>query len=169
VRELEFGDGPTQAPRAPADWVAALEAPAGSAPEGAERADGSEGGPRQEGAFQMSPPSESEAPVPAGRPGSPRPVTALPAVVNAPARSVRYRIQFTADEAYVALLERARDLLQHRVPDRDLQKVQALAMAALVEKLERQKCGAPSGRAPAAADPEAEARTEPPVAASAGQ
>jgi hypothetical protein len=39
VRALEFGDGPTQAPRAPADWVAAVAAPAGSglagsAPEG---------------------------------------------------------------------------------------------------------------------------------------
>jgi hypothetical protein len=166
VRELEFGDGPVQAPRAPAEWVAALEA-AGSAPEGT---DGSEGGPRQEAAFQ----AESEAPVPASESGgsgqgSARSVAVLPAVINAPARSVRYKIQFTADEAYVALLERARDLLQHRVPDRDLGKVQALAMAALVEQLERQKCGGPSRSAPVAAGPEAEPGTEPPAAPPATQ
>jgi hypothetical protein len=78
---------------------------------------------------------------------------------------VRYKIQFTADEAYVALLERARDLLQHRVPDRDLGKVQAWAMAALVEQVERQKCGGPSRSAPVAAGPEAEPGSEEPPGA----
>jgi hypothetical protein len=151
--------------RAPAEWVAALAA--GSAPEGG---DGSEGGRRPD----LASPVESAPPVLAGEnrgngQSSARPAGALPAVVDAPARSVRYKIQFTADEAYVALLERARDLLQHRVPDRDLEKVQALAIAALVEQLERQKCGAPSRRAcaaaglEAAAGPETAAGAEPPV------
>jgi 5-methylcytosine-specific restriction endonuclease McrA len=186
VRELESGDGPAQAPRAPAEWVAALAA-AGSAPEGpdgsqavprqelaseaeSEEADGSQAVPRRELASE----AESEAPVLAGASsgsgqGAARSVAALPAVVAAPARSLRYKIQFAADEAYVALLERARDLLQHRVPDRDLEKVQALAIAALVEQLERQKCGAPSRKLPAAAGGEAAAgheaaaSAEPPV------
>jgi hypothetical protein len=51
--------------------------------------------------------------------------------------SMRYKVQFTADQAYVDLLEQARDLLKHQIPDRDLACVQRVAIEALLEK--RQK------------------------------
>ena len=67
-----------------------------------------------------------------------------PEVASAPARptSMRYRVQFTTDQTYVDLLEQARDLLEHQIPDRDLPTVQRLAIEALVEKLNRRKYGA---------------------------
>src|SRR5690606_3530023 len=58
-------------------------------------------------------------------------------------RALRYRVQFTADQEYVDLLERARDLLWHQLPNGDLAAIQRLALEALVEKLARRKCGAP--------------------------
>jgi hypothetical protein len=51
----------------------------------------------------------------------------------------RYKVQFTADQSYVDLLERARDLLQHEVFDRDLARVHRLALEALLEKLSKRK------------------------------
>ncbi len=56
--------------------------------------------------------------------------------------SVRYKVQFTADQAYVDLLEQARALLWHRLPNGDLAKLQQLALEALVEKLVLRKYGA---------------------------
>jgi hypothetical protein len=56
--------------------------------------------------------------------------------------SVRYRVQFTADQAYVDLLEQARALLWHRFPNGDLAQLQRLALEALVEKLVLRKYGA---------------------------
>jgi 5-methylcytosine-specific restriction endonuclease McrA len=52
----------------------------------------------------------------------------------------RYRVQFTADQAYLDLLERARDLLQHELPNRDLVEVQRRALELLVEKRLKSKC-----------------------------
>jgi 5-methylcytosine-specific restriction endonuclease McrA len=119
VRELTPGDGPTQAPSAPPDWVATLTV-----------------------ASQLA---EKVDPHPA-----------------APARnaSMRYKVQFTADQTYVDLLERARDLLSHQIPDRDLVRVQQLALEALVEKLSRRKFGA-SG-APRSAPPSTPSTVETP-------
>jgi len=66
----------------------------------------------------------------------------------------RYRVQFTADQAYVNLLEEARDLLQHSIPDRDLVEVQRRALQALVEKLRARKLAASERpRVPEAAMP----------------
>ncbi len=56
--------------------------------------------------------------------------------------SLRFKVQFTADERYVELLERARALLWHQLPNGDLADIQQLALEALVEKLLRRKCGA---------------------------
>ncbi|MEO8183730.1 MAG: hypothetical protein ABI895_33285, partial [Deltaproteobacteria bacterium] len=51
----------------------------------------------------------------------------------------RYRVQFTADQAYVDLLEEARNLLQHELPGRDLAEVQRRALELLVHKLRQRK------------------------------
>ncbi|MEO8185307.1 MAG: hypothetical protein ABI895_41395, partial [Deltaproteobacteria bacterium] len=75
------------------------------------------------------------------RPGSRKSVagsesarTPEPAVPEA-----RYRVQFTADQAYVDLLEEARNLLQHELPARDLAEVQRRALELLVHKLRQRK------------------------------
>src|SRR5262249_2830060 len=54
-------------------------------------------------------------------------------------RGARYRIQFTADQAYLDLLEEARELLQRSVPDRDLVEVQRRALHHLVKHLRARK------------------------------
>src|SRR5690606_35771166 len=87
---------------------------------------------------------------------APEPPSALPAAPNAedpspPPHALSYRVQFTADQEYVDLLERARDLLWHQLPNGDLAQLQRLALEALVEKLTRRKCGSPRTERPAAA------------------
>jgi hypothetical protein len=130
VRELTPGDGPTAAPSAPSDWVATLT-PAGTT-----------------GASPSSTPALSTASLPdaadiVGSPGASGPAGAVGPHGSAPARNgMRYKVQFTADEAYVELLEQARDLLAHQIPDRDLARVQQLALEALIEKLRRRKYAA---------------------------
>ena len=56
-----------------------------------------------------------------------------------PLVSQRYRVEFTASQRYVELLEEARNLLQHQVPDRDVVRVHELAMAAFVELLRKRR------------------------------
>jgi hypothetical protein len=63
---------------------------------------------------------------------------------------MRYKVQFTADQAYVDLLEHVRDLLQHRIPNRDLAKIHQLALESLLEKLGRRKYAARRSDFPAA-------------------
>src|SRR5688572_850627 len=55
---------------------------------------------------------------------------------------LHYRVQFTADQAYVDLLEKARALLWHQLPNGDLVELQRLALQALVDKLAKRKFGA---------------------------
>jgi len=70
-------------------------------------------------------------------------------------------VQFTATEEYVALLERARDLLSHAVPSRSLEEVHLRAMRCLVAELEKRKYAVTDkprpSRAPAATNIEAPA------------
>jgi hypothetical protein len=61
----------------------------------------------------------------------------------------RYRVQFTADQAFVDLLSEARDLLWHQLPDGDLASVQRLALEALVARLRRRKYAATQEQAQA--------------------
>jgi hypothetical protein len=69
-------------------------------------------------------------------------MTSLPSLLGAPpAPALRCRVQFTADQVYVDLLERARDLLWHQLPHGDLAALQRLALETLVEKLMTRKCG----------------------------
>jgi hypothetical protein len=172
VRELTPGDGPTAAPSAPPDWVDTLT-PAGtsnasssggpaavtaSAPETLNAV----GSPCASGpAVTASPPETLNA---VGSPCASGPAVARDPHGSAPARNgMRYKVQFTADQAYVDLLEQARDLLSHQIPDRDLARVQQLAIEALIEKLSRRKYAAtsrsrradpgPTQRAPELDDP----------------
>ena len=51
----------------------------------------------------------------------------------------RYRVQFTATQEYVDLLEEAKDLLAHAVPSRSLDELHLRAMRALVSGLRKRK------------------------------
>jgi len=70
-----------------------------------------------------------------------------------PAAELRYRVQFTADQAYVELLEEARNLLQHQLPTRDLVAVQRRALELLVHKLRQRQYAASERSRPKAAEP----------------
>ena len=58
----------------------------------------------------------------------------------------RFGLHFTADREFVDLLERARGLVSHRLPNGDLATVLKLALRELVTKLEKQRFGV--GRRP---------------------
>jgi 5-methylcytosine-specific restriction endonuclease McrA len=62
-----------------------------------------------------------------------------PAVGSKPLAPQRYRVEFTASARYVELLEEARNLLQHQVPDRDVARVHELSMEAFVEQLRKRR------------------------------
>ncbi len=69
----------------------------------------------------------------------------------------RYRVQFTASQEYVTLLEEARDLLAHALPDRSIAEVHLRAMRDLVARLRKRRAGTDAAgaaprRAPAADD-----------------
>ncbi|MDQ2645263.1 MAG: hypothetical protein M3020_15710 [Myxococcota bacterium] len=73
--------------------------------------------------------------------------------LSAPARLApeRYRVQFTAGEEYVKLVERAQALLSHSVERVPLDELQLRAMRVFVSELERQKrAGTKRPRAPLA-------------------
>ena len=77
---------------------------------------------------------------------------AAPAVAERPIARQRvqplseetYRVQFTATQEYVDLLETAKDLLVHAVPSRSIEEVHLRAMRALVSELKKRKTGATS-------------------------
>jgi hypothetical protein len=54
----------------------------------------------------------------------------------------RYKVQFTATQEYVDLLEEARDLLAHAVPGRSIEEVHLRAMRTLVSELKARRTGA---------------------------
>ena len=68
--------------------------------------------------------------------GASHPIAPVPPV------ELRYKVQFTADQAYVELLEEARNLLQHELPTRDLVAVQRRALELLVRQLRQRKYAA---------------------------
>jgi hypothetical protein len=61
-----------------------------------------------------------------------------PTVVR-PLSPERFHVAFTGDTDLVELIELARDLLSHAIPDRDLSQVLARALRVLIEQLLRQK------------------------------
>jgi hypothetical protein len=54
---------------------------------------------------------------------------------------VRYKVQFTASEEYVRLVEQAKALLSHAVPGMALEELQLRAMRSLVSELSKRKYG----------------------------
>jgi 5-methylcytosine-specific restriction endonuclease McrA len=80
----------------------------------------------------------------------------------APLSPERYRVQFTAGEEYVKLVEEARALLSHSEPRATLDGIQLRAMRALVAELKRKK-HAVTAR-PKKQSPAASTATEPPDA-----
>jgi hypothetical protein len=77
---------------------------------------------------ELAPPTEPQAhPLPVG--------AALPP----PLSPERYRVQFTAGEEYVKLVEEARALLSHSAPRATLDDIQLRAMRALLAELKRKK------------------------------
>jgi 5-methylcytosine-specific restriction endonuclease McrA len=83
----------------------------------------------------------------------------------------RFKVQFTASEEYVRLVEEAKALLSHAVPNVTLEELQMRAMRALVAELAKKKYGAsarsraPSDEARAAQVLDERARSESPHAA----
>jgi 5-methylcytosine-specific restriction endonuclease McrA len=55
---------------------------------------------------------------------------------------MRYKVQFTASEEYVASMNEALDLLSHEMSKRDIAEVHARAMTLLVAELRKKKCAA---------------------------
>jgi len=84
-----------------------------------------------------------------------------------PLAELRYKVQFTADQGYVDLLEEARNLLQDELPARDWVEVQRRALQLLVHKLRQRKYAAserPRRSAPASASEARPAEpNEPPI------
>jgi hypothetical protein len=76
-----------------------------------------------------------------GKPISELSDSTLPAKPSVSALSgpQRFKVQFTASEEYVALLEEAQGLLAHALPSRDLAEVHLRAMRALVVELKKRK------------------------------
>jgi 5-methylcytosine-specific restriction endonuclease McrA len=90
--------------------------------------------------------SGTSRPAPARQPSKRGHTGAIPSLPNLPGPRPsrpcprpRYRVQFTADQAYVDVLEEARNLLQHELPSRDLVEVQRRALELLVHKLRQRK------------------------------
>ncbi|MBD3162309.1 MAG: hypothetical protein GF346_08245 [Candidatus Eisenbacteria bacterium] len=79
------------------------------------------------------PPSAPPAPLPPPAP-HPRPVVA-------PLAPERYKVQFTASAEMHERLQRAQELLRHKVPNGDVAQILDLALIALLEKTEARKYG----------------------------
>jgi len=86
--------------------------------------------------------------LPRSAPGDSQPTASVP-----PVAELRYKVQFTVDQAYVELLEEARNLLQHQLPTRDLVEVQRRALELLVHKLRQRKYAARERPRPKAPEP----------------
>jgi hypothetical protein len=65
--------------------------------------------------------------------------SSLPEAKPAPAPAMHYKVQFTADEKYMSLLEEARDLLAHVNPTRDFVEVHRRALELLVTQLRKRR------------------------------
>ncbi len=85
----------------------------------------------------LTPPSAAPSPPP---PVQRKASSAKPASL-APLSEGRYKVEFTADAALCAEIDRARALMRHRNPNGDLTVVFAEAMKALLEKLEKERLG----------------------------
>jgi hypothetical protein len=68
----------------------------------------------------------------------------VPERIEAPlGKPLQYKVQFTATEEYVDLMERAAALLSNRGEDNGIEQIQLRALRLLVERLEKRRFGAP--------------------------
>lgn len=74
----------------------------------------------------------------------------------APPRAMHYKVEFTADQEYMSLLEEARDLLAHVNPSRDFVEVQRRALELLVAQLRKRKHAARASAEPEGAETSSE-------------
>jgi len=147
VRQLEAGLGAGQAPprASEEEAVAATSCPASSG-EAQDAETGARTMPLDE-KHVRTPEAGSDARLRSAS-GSSQPTPSV-----APVAELRYKVQFTADQAYVDLLEAARNLLQHQLPARDLVEVQRRALELLVHKLRQGKYAASERPRPKAPEP----------------
>jgi hypothetical protein len=75
--------------------------------------------------------------------GEPGKLSAPERIEAPPGKPLRYKVQFTATEEYVDLMERAAALLSNRGEDNGIEQVQLRALRLLVERLEKRRFGAP--------------------------
>jgi 5-methylcytosine-specific restriction endonuclease McrA len=101
--------------------------------------------------FGIMPPDTGEA---SEAPGS---EFAAPARVDAVAADLlspeRYKVQFTATAEYVRLVDEAKALLSHAVPQAPLEEIHLRAMRALVSELKKKKYAAKKAATPRESDP----------------
>jgi 5-methylcytosine-specific restriction endonuclease McrA len=88
------------------------------------------------------------------------PQAAAPAVEPPLTPAMHYKVQFTADQEYMSLLEEARDLLAHVNPTRDFVEVQRRALEVLVAQLRKRKHAARASAGPECTEPCAERHDE---------
>jgi hypothetical protein len=88
-------------------------------------------------ALPQTPPASCEQPAP------PRPPlqTTSPKGSTEPLGAERYRVQFVADRELYAQLQELRALMRHQIPDGDLGKILARAVATLLERVRKEKFG----------------------------
>jgi hypothetical protein len=79
-----------------------------------------------------------------------RPVHATPTASVNPQADKRFALHVTIDQATRERLQRAQELLSHRIPSGDVAQVLGLALKALVERLEKRKFAATSKPRPRA-------------------
>jgi hypothetical protein len=75
----------------------------------------------------------------------------------------RYKVQFTATQEYVDLLEQAKDLLSHAVPDGSIEEVHLRAMRALVAELKKRKYAVTDKPRPQTSQPAGDSDPESPL------
>ncbi len=79
------------------------------------------------------------APAPREQPAPPPPAQQTKRALTEPLGAERYRVQFVADRALYEQLQELRALMRHRVPDGDLGKILARAVAGLLAQVRKQK------------------------------
>jgi 5-methylcytosine-specific restriction endonuclease McrA len=139
----------TPAPGGHTAMMAALCGHVRNLPPGNGRGEAPVGALAELGSICETPISPAPAPVP-------EPTAPMPSVL------MHYKVQFTADQAYMALLEEARDLLAHDNPTRDFVAVQRRALELLVAELRKRKHGSRAGAVSERSTPRSVSRADDP-------
>ena len=152
VRRLVPGDGPAHAPGATQEWRNELlqqidDEATLPVRDASEHCDAAAPALRQE-VEPLDAPARKEV----------EPLAAPP--VTTPTVT-RYKVQFTADQEYIELVEQARALSSHTLPRGDLAELHRRAMQMLVDKLLRRKAAVSRAELPQTRGADAPARSAP--------